>query len=41
MTKYTTLKLGDICRIEKGKTGIANATLGEYPLGVTAEERKN
>lgn len=40
MTKYTKVKLGDICRIEKGKTGIASAVPGEYPLVVTAEERK-
>ena len=40
MTKYTKVKLGDICRIEKGRTGIASAPPGEYPLVVTAEERK-
>lgn len=40
MAKYTKQKLGDICRIEKGKTGIASAVPGEYPLVVTAEERK-
>lgn len=40
MTKYTKVKLGDICRIEKGRTGIASAIPGEYPLVVTAEERK-
>lgn len=40
MTKYTKQKLGDICRIEKGRTGIAGAEPGEYPLVVTAEERK-
>lgn len=40
MTRYTKQKLGDICRIEKGKTGIASAVPGEYPLVVTAEERK-
>lgn len=40
MTKYTKQKLGDICRIEKGRTGIASAAPGEYPLVVTAEERK-
>lgn len=40
MTKYTKAKLGDICRIEKGRTGIASAVPGEYPLVVTAEERK-
>ena len=40
MTRYTKQKLGDICRIEKGRTGIASAVPGEYPLVVTAEERK-
>ena len=40
MTRYTKAKLGDICRIEKGRTGIASAAPGEYPLVVTAEERK-
>lgn len=40
MAKYTKQKLGDICRIEKGRTGIAGAVPGEYPLVVTAEERK-
>lgn len=32
MTKYQKQKLGDICRIEKGRTGIASAVPGEYPL---------
>lgn len=40
MQVYTKQKLGDICRIEKGRTGIASAPPGEYPLVVTAEERK-
>ena len=40
MLKYTKVKLGDICRFEKGRTGIASAAPGEYPLVVTAEERK-
>lgn len=40
MIRYTKVKLGDICRIEKGRTGIAGAAPGEYPLVVTAEERK-
>lgn len=40
MTRYTKVKLSDICRIEKGRTGIASAVPGEYPLVVTAEERK-
>ena len=33
-------KLGDLCTIEKGKTGIQKAISGEYPLVVTSEERK-
>lgn len=40
MSEYTKVKIGDICRIEKGRTGIASAAPGEYPLVVTAEERK-
>ncbi len=34
------VKLGDLCTIEKGKTGIQKAISGEFPLVVTAEERK-
>ena len=35
------VKLGDLCSIEKGETGIQKAIPGEYPLVVTAEERKS
>jgi type I restriction enzyme S subunit len=35
------IKLGDLCIIEKGKTGILKAIPGEYPLVVTAEDRKS
>jgi type I restriction enzyme S subunit len=35
------VKLGDLCIIEKGKTGIQKAISGEFPLVVTAEERKS
>lgn len=35
------VKLGDLCIIEKGKTGIQKAIPGDYPLVVTAEERKS
>ena len=35
------VKLGDLCSIEKGKTGIQKAIPGEYPLVVTAEDRKS
>ena len=41
MSKWKKVKIGDICRIVKGKTGIAGAEPGEYPLVVTAEERKS
>jgi type I restriction enzyme, S subunit len=34
------VKLGELCTIEKGKTGILKAIPGEYPLVVTGEERK-
>lgn len=40
MTAWKKVKIGDLCRIEKGTTGIASATPGEYPLVVTAVERK-
>lgn len=33
------LRLGDVARIEKGRTGIASATPGPYPLVVTAQDR--
>ena len=35
------VKLGHLCTIEKGKTGIQKAVPGEFPLVVTAEERKS
>ncbi len=35
------LKLGDICTIEKGTTGINKAMPGKFPLVVTSEERKS
>lgn len=35
------VKLGDLCSIEKGKTGIQKAIPGEYSLVVTAEDRKS
>ena len=40
MSEWKKVKIGDICRIVKGTTGIANAKPGQYPLVVTAEERK-
>jgi type I restriction enzyme S subunit len=35
------LRLGDICSIEKGNTGLAAATPGEYPLVATGAERRS
>ena len=40
MSQWQKVKIGDICKIVKGTTGIANAEPGEYPLVVTAKERK-
>lgn len=40
MSEWKKVKIGDICKIEKGTTGIASAEPGQYPLVVTAEERK-
>ena len=40
MREWKKVKIGDICKIVKGTTGIASAEPGLYPLVVTAEERK-
>lgn len=40
MSEWKKVKIGDVCKIIKGSTGIASAESGEYPLVVTAEERK-
>ena len=40
MSEWKKVKIGEICRIVKGATGIASAEPGEYPLVVTAVERK-
>lgn len=40
MSEWKKIKIGDICKIVKGTTGIASAEPGQYPLVVTAEERK-
>ena len=40
MSQWKKVKIGDVCKIEKGTTGIASAVPGEYPLVVTAVERK-
>lgn len=38
---WNKVKLGEVCRIEKGTTGILKAIPGEYPMVVTSEERKS
>lgn len=38
---WQTIKLGELCTIEKGATGIQKAIPGEYPMVVTSEERKS
>ncbi len=40
MSLWKKVKIGDVCKIVKGMTGIASAKPGEYPLVVTAVERK-
>lgn len=40
MNEWKKVKIGEICEIIKGTTGIASAKPGEYPLVVTALERK-
>ena len=40
MSEWKKVKIGDICKIVKGTTGIASAEPGKYPLVVTAVERK-
>ncbi|MEZ4947712.1 MAG: restriction endonuclease subunit S [Cyclobacteriaceae bacterium] len=35
------VRLAELCRIEKGTTGIQKAISGKYPLVVTSEERKS
>ena len=40
MSEWKNVKIGDVCKIVKGSTGIASAEPGKYPLVVTAVERK-
>lgn len=40
MSEWKKVKIGDVCKIVKGATGIASAEPGKYPLVVTAVERK-
>jgi type I restriction enzyme S subunit len=41
MGKYPHFTIGEICNIEKGETGIASATPGDYPLVNTSAARKS
>ncbi|MDD2716300.1 MAG: restriction endonuclease subunit S [Candidatus Wallbacteria bacterium] len=38
---FPTSTLGELCKIEKGETGIASATPGKYPLVNTSADRKS
>ena len=40
MKNYPKKTIGELCNIVKGETGITSAIAGEYPLVVTAKERK-
>ena len=40
MSDVKTIKLSEVCLIEKGTTGIQKAIPGQYPLVTTSEERK-
>lgn len=40
MAELKRVKIGDICTIEKGTTGLAKAIPGSYPLVTTGAERK-
>lgn len=37
----TFVKMGEVCKLEKGSTPIQKATPGNYPLVVTTSERKS
>jgi type I restriction enzyme, S subunit len=41
MSKLNRARIGDICTIEKGTTGLASAMKGKYPLVATGAERKS
>jgi len=40
MDRYRNVKIGDVCTIEKGITGLAQAIPGNYPLVTTGADRK-
>lgn len=41
MSEVRRAKIGDLCTIEKGNTGLAKAVPGSYPLVTTGAERKS
>lgn len=40
MNRFLRQPIGDLCQIEKGSTGIASASPGEFPLVTTGPDRK-
>ena len=40
MDEWKRVKIGDVCTLEKGTTGLASASAGDYPLVATGAERK-
>ena len=40
MAELKSVRVGDVCTVEKGVTGLAKATPGNYPLVATSAERK-
>ena len=41
MGKWQRLRIGDVCDIVKGETGLASATPGQYPMVATGAERRS
>ena len=41
MAEVQCLRIGEVCSIEKGTTGLAQAVPGKYPLVATSAERKS
>jgi len=39
--EWRRVRIGDVCDIVKGQTGLASATPGEYPLVATGAERRS
>jgi hypothetical protein len=40
MSKWKTVRIADVCTIEKGITSLAGATPGKYPMVTTGADRK-